>query len=84
MKRQVSGRWILTDGDAQAVGTDEVLTAVAASELLAVAANGVVGLRVNADLGVLVGSALGRGEGEGGHGGDDERLDEGHFVDWVD
>jgi hypothetical protein len=26
----------------------------------------------------------GSGEGEGGHGGDDERLEEGHFVDWVD
>ena len=73
-----------TDGDAQAVGTDEVLTAVAAGELLTVAALGLVGLRVNADLGVAIRATLGSGEGEGGHGGDDERLEEGHFVDWVD
>ena len=75
----------LTDGDAQAVGADEVLTAVAAGELLAVAADSLVGLRVDADLGVAIrGTALGSGEGNSGHGGDEERLEEGHFVDWVD
>ena len=70
-----------TDGDAQAVSTDEVLAAVAASNLLAVAALGLGGLGVDLDLGVLVGgTAMGSSEGDGGHGGDEERLDEGHFV----
>ena len=74
----------LTDGDAQAVEANEVLTGVAAGELLAVAALGLAGLGVDLDLGVLVrGTAL--GEGNSGHGGDDERLVEGHFVGlgWV-
>ena len=157
---------VLTDGDAQAVGTNEVLAAVAASELLAVTADGgallgrdldlggglldrgmesglddggldnlglsldgvddVLGLLlgrggVRGSLGLLLdgvdfvlglldgglggsvggsldggGSAVGRlldglgrggavlvaggGDSEGGHGGDEERLDEGHFV----
>ena len=66
-----------TDGDGEAVQADEVLAAVAAGELLAVAALGAVGLGVNVDLGVLVGGTL--GEGNSGHGGDDERLEEGHF-----
>jgi hypothetical protein len=71
----------LTNGDAQAVEADEVLTAVAAGELLAVAAGGAVGLGVDADLGVAIGSTtLGSGVGEGGHGGDEESLEEGHFV----
>jgi hypothetical protein len=83
--KQIEGRWIHTNGDAQAVGTDEVLAAVAAGELLAVAASSAVGLRVDVDLGVAIGSTTGgSGEREGGHGGDDERLEEGHFVDWVD
>ena len=75
-------RWIeLTDGDAQAVEADEVLTAVAAGELLAVAASSLGGLGVDADLGVAIGgTALRSGVGEGGHGGDEERLEEGHFV----
>jgi hypothetical protein len=66
-----------TDGDAEAVQADEVLAAVAAGNLLAVAALGGTGLGVNVDLGVLVGGTL--GEGNSGHGGDDERLEEGHF-----
>jgi hypothetical protein len=66
-----------TDGDAEAVDADEVLAAVAAGNLLAVAALGTAGLGVNVDLGVLVGGTL--GEGNSGHGGDDERLEEGHF-----
>ena len=73
-----------TDGDAQAVKTDEVVAGVAAGELLAVAALGLAGLGVDLDLGVLVrGTAL--GEGNSSHGGDDERLVEGHFVGlgWV-
>jgi hypothetical protein len=74
----------LTDGDAQAVGANEVLTAVAAGELLAVTADGLGVLGVDADLGVAVrGTTLGSGVGEGGHGGDEESLEEGHFVDWV-
>ena len=73
-----------TDGDAQAVGTDEVLTAVAAGELLAVAADGVGGHGLAGDLGVAIRAALGGGEGNSGHGGDEESLEEGHFVDWVD
>ena len=72
-----------TDGDAQAVGTDEVLAAVAAGELLAVAAHGVGGLGVGGDLGVALRGALGGGEGIGCHGGDEERLEEGHFGDLV-
>ena len=70
-----------TDGDAQAVKTNEVLAAVAAGDLLAVAADGGGVLAVDLDLLVVVGStALGSGEGNSGHGGDEERLDEGHFV----
>ena len=76
--------WLIaghTDGDAQAVSTNEVLAAVAAGNLLAVAALGLGGLGVDLDLGVLVGgAALGSSESDGGHGGDEERLDEGHFV----
>ena len=72
----------LTDGDAQAVKTDEVLAAVAAGDLLAVAALGGVVLAGSLDLGVLVGSALGSGEGNSSHGGDEERLEEGHFDCW--
>ena len=68
-----------TDGDAEAVKTDEVLAAVAAGDLLAVTALVVAGLGVDVDLGVLVGSTA-LGESNGGHGGDDERLEEGHFV----
>jgi hypothetical protein len=62
----------LTNGDAQAVGTNKVLAAVAASELLVVAADGVVGLGRDVDLGVagglsLGGSSLGGlGDGRGG------------------
>ena len=66
-----------TDGDAEAVQADEVLAAVAARDLLAVTALGLVGLGVDVDLGVLVGGTL--SEGNSGHGGDDERLEEGHF-----
>ena len=74
----------LTDGDAQAVEADEVLAAVAAGELLAVTADSLGLLGVDADLGVTIGSTtLGSGVGEGGHGGDEESLEEGHFVDWV-
>ena len=74
----------LTDGDAQAVEADEVLALVAAGELLAVTADGLGVLVVDADLGVAVrGTTLGSGVGEGGHGGDEESLEEGHFVDWV-
>ena len=65
------------DGDAEAVQADEVLAAVAAGKLLAVAALGAAGLGADIDLGVLVGGTL--GEGNSGHGGDDERLEEGHF-----
>ena len=68
-----------TDGDAQAVKTNEVLAAVAAGDLLTVAALGGVVLAGDLDLGVLVRSTLGGGEGNSGHGGDDERLEEGHF-----
>ena len=68
-----------TDGDAQAVSTNEVLAAVAAGNLLAVAALGRVVLGADVDLGVLVRSTLGGGEGNSGHGGDEERLEEGHF-----
>ena len=75
-----------TNGNAQAVGGDEVLAGVAAGELLAVAALGLAGLGVDVDVGVLVGgTALGSGEGDGGHGGDEEGLDEGHFdgLGWL-
>ena len=93
----------LTNGDAQAVGADEVLAAVAAGDLLAVAADGAVVLAGDIDLGVarllvhgrggssLGGSDLGGGGlgavaggsgDEGGHGGDEESLHEGHFVGW--
>ena len=79
-KKSISGgRVRRTDGDAEAVKTDEVLAAVAAGDLLAVAALVVAGLGVDVDLGVLVGSTA-LGESNGGHGGDDERLEEGHFV----
>ena len=68
-----------TNGDAQAVGGDEVLAGVAAGELLAVAALGLAGLGVDVDVGVLVGgTALGSGEGNSGHGGDEEGLEESH------
>jgi hypothetical protein len=82
---QVDGRLIHTNGDAQAVGTDEVLTAVAAGELLAVTASSGVRLGVDVNVGVVIGSAAGGGSNDdSSHGGDDERLEEGHFVDWVD
>jgi hypothetical protein len=68
-----------TDGDAQAVEANEVLAAVAAGDLLTVAALGGVVLAGDLDLGVLVRSTLGGGEGNSGHGGDEERLEEGHF-----
>ena len=69
----------LTDGDAQAVEADEVLAAVAAGDLGAVAALGLVGGRVDLDLLVAVrGTGLGNGEGNSGHGGNDEGLDESH------
>ena len=88
----------LTDGDAQAVGANEVLAAVAAGKLLAVAADGAVVLGRDVDLGVAGGLGVGRGSlgglglggaavaggggDEGGHGGDEESLHEGHFVGW--
>lgn len=68
----------LTDGDVQAVKTDEVLAAVAAGELLAVTALGSVLLLVDLSLGLAVRGTLGGGVGKGGHGGDEESLDEGH------
>jgi hypothetical protein len=68
-----------TNGDAQAVGTDEVLAAVAAGELLAVTADGVGGHGLAGDLGVALRGALGGGDGNSGHGGDDKSLEEGHF-----
>ena len=68
-----------TDGDAEAVGANEVLAAVAAGELLAVTAGSLAVLGVDLDLLVVVGStALGGSEGNGSHGGDEERLEEGH------
>jgi len=68
-----------TDGDAEAVGADEVLAAVAAGELLAVTAGSGAVLGVDLDLLVVVGgTALGSGEGNSSHGGDEERLEEGH------
>jgi hypothetical protein len=51
----------LTNGDAQAVGTDEVLAAVAAGDLLAVAADGAVVLAGDVDLGVAGLLVHGRG-----------------------
>jgi hypothetical protein len=69
----------LTDGDAQAVEANEVLAAVAAGDLGAVAALlAVVGA---GDLDLLVavrGAGLGSGEGNSGHGGDEEGLEESH------
>ena len=94
----------LTNGDAQAVGADEVLAAVAAGDLLAVAADGAVVLTGDLDLGVAgllvhgrggsglggsdlggggLGAVAGGGGDEGGHGGDEESLHEGHFVGLV-
>ena len=68
-----------TNGDAEAVEADEVLAAVAAGELLAVTALGLAALRVDLDLLVVVGgTALRSGEGNSSHGGDEERLEEGH------
>ena len=73
----------LTDGDAQAVEADEVLALVAAGDLGAVAASVLGGLGVDLDLLVAVrGTALGSGEGNSGHGGDEEGLEESHFDDW--
>ena len=70
---------IRTDRDAEAVGADEVLAAVAAGELLAVTASSLAVLGVDLDLLVVVGgTALGSGEGNSSHGGDEERLEEGH------
>ena len=69
----------LTDRNAQAVKTNEVLAAVAAGDLLAVAALGLAGLGVDLDLLVAIrGAGLGSGEGKGGHRGDDEGLEESH------
>ena len=68
-----------TDGDAEAVGANEVLAAVAAGELLAVTAGSLAVLGVDLDLLVVVrGTTLGSGEGNSSHGGDEERLEEGH------
>ena len=69
-----------TDGDVQAVKTDEVLAAVAAGDLLAVAADGSVLALGGGDLGLVVRSAL--GDSDGSHGGDDESLEEGHCDGW--
>jgi hypothetical protein len=65
-----------TDGDAEAVQANEVLAAVAAGDLLTVAAHGLARLGVDVNVGVLVAGTAG-----GGSGGDDERLEEGHFGD---
>ena len=68
-----------TDGDAEAVDSEEFLAAVAAGELLAVTAGSAAVLGVDLDLLVVVrGTALGSGEGNSSHGGDEERLEEGH------
>ena len=69
----LSHRWRcqveLTDGDAQAVGADQVLAAVAAGDLLAVAADGAVVLAVDLDFGVAGGLGVhGRGGLLGGGG----------------
>ena len=72
-------KWWLTDGDADAVEADEVLALVAAGDLGAVAASVLGGLGVDLDLLVAVrGTALGNGEGNSGHGGNDEGLGESH------
>jgi hypothetical protein len=69
-----------TDRNAEAVQADEVLAAVAAGDLLSVAADGLVGVGVDIDVGVLVGCTARRsGVGNNSHGGDEERLEEGHF-----
>ena len=69
-----------TDGDAEAVGADQGLAAVAAGDLLTVTADGGAVLRANLDLLVVVrGTALRSSEGDSSHGGDEERLEEGHF-----
>ena len=69
----------LTDGDAQAVEADEVLAAVAAGNLGAVAALlGRVG-GVDGDLLGAIRATLGSGVGKGGHGGDEDGLEESHF-----
>jgi hypothetical protein len=79
------GGYMRTDGDAQAVGTDEVLAAVAAGELLAIPTHGLVGLGVDVDVGVAVRCTTGwSGVREGSHGGDEESLEESHFVGWID
>ncbi len=68
-----------TDGDAEAVEADQVVAGVAASELLAVTAGSGAVLRADLDLLVAVGgTALGSSEGNSSHGGDEERLEEGH------
>ena len=77
-ERSSKWRW-LTDGDAQAVEADEVLAAVAAGDLGAVAA--LLAALGAGDLDVLVairGAGLGSGEGNSGHGGDEEGLEESH------
>ena len=69
-----------TDGDAEAVEADQVLAGVAAGELLTVAALGLVALGADVDLLVAVrGTTLRGSEGNSSHGGDEERLEEGHF-----
>jgi hypothetical protein len=68
-----------TDGDAEAVEADQVVAGVAASELLAVTAGSGAVLGADLDLLVVVGgTALGSSEGNSSHGGDEERLEEGH------
>jgi hypothetical protein len=68
-----------TDRNAEAVQADEVLAAVAAGNLLAVAAVRGAVLGRDIDLLVTVRSAGGGcGVGNSGHGGDEERLEEGH------
>ena len=61
----------LTNGNAQAVGANEVLAAVAAGDLLAVAADGAVLLGLDVDLGVagLLSDRSGLGGGDLGGGG---------------
>jgi hypothetical protein len=68
-----------TDGNAEAVQADEVLAAVAAGDLLAIAAVRRAVLGRDIDFLVAVRSAGGGcGVGNSGHGGDEERLEEGH------
>jgi len=68
-----------TNGDAEAVQADEVLAAVAAGELLSVTALGRVVLGVDLNLLVAIrGTTLRGGEGNSSHGGNEERLEEGH------